>query len=199
VGKLYAWINTGYAINHVPQIFVIISVLSHATSYLWTQALFGACRVPELSDKDIVAVNPESCHVVVLENNQFYFFRALWPDGVVAVDEDDILEILKAIKADASQVSPESSSRNALGVLTTLSRREWAIARESIVTHSTNNETMLEIIEGALFVLAIDDVAPNSISDAAANMLHGTYNHQSEDHSIEYQVSTIWQHDQKSS
>lgn len=144
-----------------------------------------------------MAVNPESCHVVVLENNQFYFFRALWPDGVVAVDEDDILEILKAIKADASQVSPESSSRNALGVLTTLSRREWAIARESIVTHSTNNETMLEIIEGALFVLAIDDVAPNSISDAAANMLHGTYNHQSEDHSIEYQVSTIWQHDHK--
>lgn len=75
------------------------------------QALFGACRVPELSDKDTVAVNPESCHVVVLANNQFYFFRALWPDGTVAVNEDDILEILTAIKADASQVSPEVSSR----------------------------------------------------------------------------------------
>ncbi len=169
--------------------FVIITFLSYSCNVqLVTQALFGACRVPE-SDKDIVAVNPESCHVVVLENNQFYFFRALWPDNAVAVDEDDILEILTAIKADASQVSSELSSRNALGVLTTLSRREWAIARDSIVAHSTNNEALLEIIEGALFVLVIDDVAPKSISEAAANMLHGTYNLQSEDHSIEYQVN----------
>ena len=158
-----------------------------------TQALFGACRVPEV-DKDTVAVNPESTHVVVLENNQFYFFQALNPDGSVAVNEDDILEILTAIKSDASQVSPELSSRNALGVLTTLSRREWAVARDSIVSHSTNNETSLDIVDGALFVLVIDHVAPNSISEAAANMLHGTYNLRSEEHSIEYQVSLATQH-----
>ncbi len=78
--------------------------------------MFGACRVPELSEKDTVAVDPDSTHVVVLENNQIYFFQALWPDGAVAVNEEDIYEILTAIKADASKVAPEISSRNALGV-----------------------------------------------------------------------------------
>ncbi len=158
------------------------------------QALFGACRVPELSDRDTVAVNPESCHVVVLENNQFYFFRALWPDGGVAANEDDILEILTAIKADASRVSPESSSRNALGVLTTLSRREWAAARDAVVSHSADNATSLDILDGALFVLVIDNVAPNCISEAAANMLHGTYDLRGGEDSIEYQVSLATWH-----
>lgn len=63
-----------------------------------------------------MAVNPDSTHVVVLDNNQMYFFQALWPDGTVAVNEEDILQILLAIRADASKVAPEVSSRNALGV-----------------------------------------------------------------------------------
>lgn len=153
------------------------------------QALFGACRVPEMSNKDTVAVNPESSHVVVLQNNQLYFFQALWPDGTVAVTEEDILEILTAIKADASKIAPEVSSRNALGVLTTLPRREWAVARDTVISYSKDNDTALEIVDGALFVLVIDDVTPKDIHEAAANMLHGTYNLKSEDNLIDYQVS----------
>lgn len=72
--------------------------------------------MPESNEKDTVAVNTDSTHVVVLQNNQMYFFQALWPDGTVAVNEEDIMEILLAIKADASQVAPEVSSKNALGV-----------------------------------------------------------------------------------
>ncbi|KAL7537770.1 hypothetical protein ACHAWF_005893 [Thalassiosira exigua] len=154
------------------------------------RALFGACRVPATTDKDTVAVNPDSTHVVVLENNQMYFFQALWPDGTVAVSEDDILEVLVAITADSQKVAPEVSSRNSLGALTTLPRREWAAARDIIVSHSTINETALEIIDGALFVLVIDDVAPKDIHEAAANMLHGTYNLRSTDDLIDYQAGS---------
>ncbi|KAL7533601.1 hypothetical protein ACHAXR_008577 [Thalassiosira sp. AJA248-18] len=154
------------------------------------RALFGACRVPELTNKDTVTVNPDSTHVVVLENNQMYFFQALWPDGTVAVSEEDILEILIAIKADASKVAPEVSSRNAIGVLTTLPRREWANARDLIVSHSTDNNTALSIVDDALFVLVIDDVAPKDIHEAAANMLHGTYNLENTDNLIDYQAGT---------
>ena len=155
------------------------------------QALFGACRVPALTDKDTVAVNPDSTHVVVLENNQMYFFQALWPDGTVAVNEDDIVDILIAIKADASKLKPEVSSRNSLGVLTTLARGEWAVARDIIVSHSDSNATALDIVDCALFVLVIDDVAPKDIHEAAANMLHGTYNLRSKDNLIDYQVSLL--------
>jgi len=154
------------------------------------RALFGACRVPELFEKDTVAVDPDSTHVVVLENNQMYFFQALWPDGTVAVNEQDIYEILTAIKADASKVAPEISSRNALGVLTTLPRREWANARDIIKNKSVHNKAALEIIDGALFVLVIDDVTPKDIHEAAANMLHGTYNLRSEENFIDYQAGS---------
>jgi len=62
--------------------------------------------------------------------------------------------------------------------------------RDTIESYSTNNETSLDIVDGALFVLVIDNVASNSISEAAANMLHGTYDLRSEEGSIEYQVSS---------
>ena len=118
-----------------------------------------------------------------------YFFQALWPDGTCAVNEEDIFEILIAIKADASKVAPEVSSKNALGVLTTLPRREWAVARDIIVSHSSHNDTALEIVDGSLFVLVIDDVIPKDIHEAAANMLHGTYNLRTTNNLIDYQVS----------
>ncbi|EED89384.1 carnitine acetyl transferase, partial [Thalassiosira pseudonana CCMP1335] len=157
------------------------------------RALFGACRVPETENKDTVAVNPDSTHVVVLDNNQMYFFQALWPDGTVAVNEEDILQILLAIRADASKVAPEVSSRNALGVLTTLPRREWASARDHIISSSIHNSTALDIVDGALFILVIDDMTPKDIHEAAANMLHGTYNLRSEDNLnnlVDYQAGT---------
>lgn len=80
------------------------------------RALFGACRVPEAEEKDNVVVNMDSTHVLVLVNNQMYFFQALWQDGTLAVNEDDILEILMAIRADASKIAPEVSSHTAMGV-----------------------------------------------------------------------------------
>jgi hypothetical protein len=45
-----------------------------------------------------------------------YFFQALWQDGTLAVDEQDILEILQGIRADASRIAPEVSSHSAMGV-----------------------------------------------------------------------------------
>lgn len=146
--------------------------------------------MPELSEKDTVAVNPDSSHVVVLENNQMYFFQALWPDGTVAVNEEDIFDILIAIKADASKAAPEVTCRNSLGVLTTLPRREWAVARDVMISHSTHNATALDVVDGALFVLVIDDVIPKTIHEAAANMLHGTYNLRSKDDLIDYQAGS---------
>ena len=154
------------------------------------RALFGASRVPKIGERDAVEVDPESSHVVVLQNNQMYFFQALGPSGSVCVNEQDILEILAAIKTDATKLPPDVTSRNSLGVLTTLPRKEWAAARNLLVSTSQDNETALEVIDGALFVLVIDDVAPKDIHEAAANMLHGTYDLRSRDDLIDYQAGS---------
>eukprot|EP00985_Skeletonema_marinoi_P022214 scaffold14073_cov137-Skeletonema_marinoi.AAC.5 len=154
------------------------------------RALFGANRVPKIGERDAVEVDPESSHVVVLQNNQMYFFQALGVDGSVCVNEQDILEILAAIQTDATKLPPDITSRNSLGVLTTLPRKEWAAARNLLVSTSQHNETAFEVIDGALFVLVIDDVSPKDIHEAAANMLHGTYDLRSRDDLIDYQAGS---------
>jgi len=145
------------------------------------KAIFGSCRVPRQNNKDYVEVDPASTHVVVMHRNQFYYFNALWPDGTVAVDEADLKEILTAIKEDATSIDPELSVKNALGVLTTLPRKSWAVARDNLKASSSHNSAALEIIDSALFVLVLDDFVPNDIHEAAANMLHGSYKVDSED------------------
>ena len=154
------------------------------------RALFGAARVPKSKERDAVEVDPDSSHVVVLQNNQMYFFQALGQDGSVCVNEQDILGILEAIRTDATELPPDVTSRRSLGVLTTLPRKEWAAARELVISTSGHNETALEVVDGALFVLVIDDVKPKDIHEAAANMLHGTYDLRSRDDLIDYQAGS---------
>jgi carnitine O-acetyltransferase len=140
------------------------------------RALFGASRVPKKHSKDTIAVYEKSNHVAVMCRNQLYYFQALWPDGDVAVDEGDLFDILKAIHSHAVRIPSYSSSFSAVGVLTSLSRKEWAIAREEMIDHSpVKNTESLTIVDSALFVLVLDDYIPKSKHDAAANMLHGSY------------------------
>ena len=138
------------------------------------KALFGSCRVPK-KDRDVVEVVHDSSHIVVLCHNQFYYFTALWPDGIVAVSEGDIKEILTAILHDADKLDQEVSIKQALGVLTTQPRKKWASLRDSLIQSSKHNAEALEIIDSALFVLVLDDYAPKDVHEGIANMLHGTY------------------------
>mmetsp|Transcript_9653 Transcript_9653/g.21608 ORF Transcript_9653/g.21608 Transcript_9653/m.21608 type:complete len:772 (+) Transcript_9653:254-2569(+) len=156
------------------------------------KALFGSCRIPRAS-KDCVEVVPNSQHIVVLAKNQFYYFTALWPDGTVAVNESDIKEILQAILKDASRMDPEVAIKQALGVLTTQQRKHWAVIRDNLVASSAHNATAMEIVDSALFVLALDDCSPNDVHEGVANMLHGTYKLESKtklDHTEYVQAGT---------
>ena len=156
--------------------------------------------------KDYVHHYPDSSHVVVLIKNHIYYFQALWPhDGSVAVDQHDIKDILEAIQKHVDYLScskdrdgqdsntkgvPRSSSEvevdgkkvayascdEALGVLTSLPRNEWAAARRMITEGGDlKNKAALEIIDSALFVLVLDDHEPTDIASAAKNMLHGSH------------------------
>ena len=143
------------------------------------RSLFGTARIPN-EDRDEVEVDLDSDHVVVLYRNQFYYFRALWPRNVqgqvtVAVSEADIAEILQSIVNDGKKQDWAESIEGAIGVFTTLPRNEWAKARYQLVHGSESNKSALEVIDSALFVLVLDDFYPDSVHDAAANMLHGTH------------------------
>lgn len=153
----------------VPDIFK-----GHALCMDQFKVLFGSCRVPELEARDHVAVYPDSTHVCVLCQNQVYYFQALWEDGTVAIDEGDLVDILHAISTNANKASPNSGGAAGLGVLTSLPRTEWARARNRMAALPKNADA-LHIIDSALFVLVLDDFIPETVHQAASNMLHGTY------------------------
>lgn len=92
----------------------------------------------------------------------------------MAVDEGDILEILQAIEKHAMETDPEEASREALGVFTSLPRSQWASARTDLINSSDANRQALQVIDSALFVLVLDNYEPETVHDAAGNMLHGT-------------------------
>jgi carnitine O-acetyltransferase len=148
------------------------------------KVLFGSARVPYRDTKDSVEVYPDSTHVAVLCRNQMFYFQALWPDGTVAVDETDIADILHAIQKNAREASLFQTSKHALGVLTSLPRNEWAIARDEMASFSSQNADALRIIDSALFVLVLDEFMPSSANETAANMLHGTYKMNQHDEQI---------------
>jgi carnitine O-acetyltransferase len=111
---------------------------------------------------------------VVLCQNQFYYFAALWSStGHVAIDEADVFDILGAIQKNAKQLGQVQQSKTAFGVFTSLPRSKWAIARNDLCEDETNRSA-LQIIDSALFVLVLDDFIPEDIHVAAANVLHGS-------------------------
>ena len=132
--------------------------------------------------------------MVVLYQNQFYYFFALWPDddddagdtspkqGTVAVNEADIYDILLAIQTHATcSTDSNENSSNGIGVFTSLPRSQWAVIRQEICDcNEAINIPTLRMIDSALFILVLDDYIPTTIHTAAANMLHGM-NLQSDD------------------
>jgi carnitine O-acetyltransferase len=99
--------------------------------------------------------------------------------AVVATSRDDILDILQAIVRDVEDASDddaaEESAKNAVGVLTTLPRKEWAKARYILLEQSEHNKQVMQVIDSALFVLVLDDYSPSNVDQTAENMLQGSY------------------------
>ncbi|CAI5743230.1 unnamed protein product [Hyaloperonospora brassicae] len=134
--------------------------------------LFGCARVPS-ADADHVLRDDRATHVVVLCRNQFYWFDVVWPDGVAAITERELVANLQAIRDDARRADDVAAAASAVGVLTTERRATWAKLRATL---QRQNEAALAVIDRALFLVCLDPTAPLDAAAAAATALHGTYN-----------------------
>lgn len=144
------------------------------------KSLFAACRIPKDGKSDVIKVDHDSTTVAVMFRNQLYYFEALLQDPSddewkVLVNESDISHILQTIVNDGRKTSKAMSVKKAVGVLTTLPRDSWARARIKLSEMSERNIMNLSQIDSALFVLALDEFRPETVHEAAANMLHGTH------------------------
>ncbi|KAJ8519229.1 hypothetical protein ONZ45_g3779 [Pleurotus djamor] len=144
--------------------------------------LFGTARIPTQRGCKMKTCD-DSRHVVVLRRGQFYWFDCLDDDNRPLLTEREVMRNLQAILADADKTDRTEVARTAVGVLSTENRKIWSRLR-STLSEDKNNESCLEIIDKALFVVCLDDDptigagrdSSSSLADLCSNFLCGTYN-----------------------
>ncbi|XP_046961406.1 carnitine O-acetyltransferase-like isoform X1 [Vanessa cardui] len=109
--------------------------------------IFGTCRIPN-EKRDKLSFN-DSKHVTVIHNN--HIFRVdLWGNDGKRLNEDQISQILKKV-VDLSS-TPAS---DAIGILTSENRDNWAKAYQLLSKDKVNRESLLDV-ETSLAVLCLD-------------------------------------------
>ncbi|CUA69616.1 carnitine O-acetyltransferase [Rhizoctonia solani] len=136
--------------------------------------LFGTSRIPTQNGCRM-SVSSNSRHIAVLRRGQIYHFDCLDSKNRPIVTEQDILRNLKAIVADADQTSVHEAAKSSVGLLTTENRKIWSQLRQTIHDSSPSNASSLEVVDEALFVVCLDDAAPEDLGELCGNFLCGTY------------------------
>ncbi|RCH98977.1 hypothetical protein CU098_002287, partial [Rhizopus stolonifer] len=138
--------------------------------------LFGTARVPT-GNGCYIAPNNDVVgrHIVVISHSQFYHFEVFDESGDFVLNEKEIAANLRAILRDSAQTPVTDIAKNAVGILTTENRRNWAKLRAQLKSDPQNRES-LKVVDGALFIVCLDHVSPTSSEDLSYNMLCGTYN-----------------------
>lgn len=136
--------------------------------------LFGTARIPT-SRGCRMAINHDSRHIIVLRRGQFYYFDVLDSKNRPILNEREITKNLEAIIADADKTPDLDVAKGALAVLSTESRKHWSHLRHQIASESKDNESCLQIVDDALFVVCLDVASPETPAEVCANFLCGTY------------------------
>lgn len=114
--------------------------------------LFGVTRIPEVS-KDVLfqAKEGTSRHIIVIRGGKYYAVDVLNGEGDI-LSPNHILSSLKAIMEENR--SGEILDQNPVGLMTATNRDVWAKTRKHLI--DIGNASQLEIIDSALFCLALD-------------------------------------------
>ncbi len=142
------------------------------------QSLFGSARYrdPSVPGRDIVVTAENPTHICVIARSQIYYFETMLEDGTICITEREIAKNLKAIREDSLKMSDEQVAAHSICTLTTEDRPLWGEMRVKLLAASPDNKKAMSIIDSALFIVCLDEYAPSSAADMAANVLHGTYN-----------------------
>jgi carnitine O-acetyltransferase len=137
--------------------------------------LFSTARIPTKNGCYIAPPEEESRHIVVLAHSQFYHFDVFDDEGQIILTEKEISANLRAIVKDAKETPVSDIAQQAVGVLTTENRQNWAKLREELQSSGQQNADALRIVDTALFIVCLDHVEPADINELSTNMLCGTY------------------------
>lgn len=75
---------------------------------------------------------------------------------------------------DADDVPLQHVAQSAIGVLSTENRKTWSALRTTLQRDKTN-ASCLQIVDNALFIVCLDDAAPQNLAELCDNFLCGSY------------------------
>ncbi|MGH1419729.1 MAG: choline/carnitine O-acyltransferase [Hyphomicrobiaceae bacterium] len=140
-----------------------------------TKYLFSATRIPAHGRDEVRKPYSKSepgrsaaKHILVFNKGHMFTLEVFGDDGA-PYTPSGISEGLRAIQA-ASPTHAEAGK--SVGHLTTMARTTWADHRQGLMANPKNSE-LINRIETALFVVALEDLNPKEDLQACDNLLHG--------------------------
>ncbi|KAG8229768.1 hypothetical protein J437_LFUL005849 [Ladona fulva] len=131
-------------------------------------SLFNSTRIPEVG-KDTLFQDVKAKHILVIKKGEFYAFDVLDKDGDIYSPEEIFASLKQIICISADH---PATQKYPVGILTTMERDAWANARKRLKAISPENENALNLVDSALFVLALDDNPSTGHIPLVQNFLH---------------------------
>ncbi|KAL3281380.1 hypothetical protein HHI36_004590 [Cryptolaemus montrouzieri] len=129
--------------------------------------IYGTCRIPR-PRRDELKFTPNSRHIVVVRNNNFYKMEIISENGIPSLNQI-ISQLSYIIKNSEILGAP-------IGILTADHRDRWCHAYGLLSRDEVNINTV-KAIEDSLFLLCLDNPLPNWNDDtltlAAKQCIHG--------------------------
>ncbi|KAI9819757.1 MAG: Carnitine O-acetyltransferase mitochondrial [Phylliscum demangeonii] len=130
--------------------------------YEW---MFNCCRIPAAT-RDYPRKYPSAGneHIVVIRRNQF--FKVMHEQAGRPLNTSELELQFNRVYQTAEEIP-------AVGLLTSENRDVWAKARDQLLQADPANQTALETIESASFVVCLDDARPVTLEERAHQYWHG--------------------------
>ncbi|ETV95542.1 hypothetical protein H310_10986 [Aphanomyces invadans] len=132
---------------------------------------FNSCVIPGEDCDEIEVYEHNQRHIVILRNNCMWVLDVLDEQGN-SLALPDLVNAFEAVRAEATGLF-DLERYPPVSVLTSENRTNWAKARTYLIQLDARNKQSLEIIQKALFVVALDETSPANSEQVAQNCLLG--------------------------
>ncbi|KAI8620601.1 carnitine acetyl transferase [Chytriomyces sp. MP71] len=148
------------------------------------QYMFNSTRIPQLPEDVTRMSDPNrNNHIVVARKNQFFQLNLVANGRRLSTPE-----IEQQLQRIYHLADTNSSPSPAVGVLTTLDRDSWTVARNNLLSVSDKNRKSLDAIETSAFAICLDDSTPVTLEDRAMTCWVGDGKNRMFDKSLQFIV-----------
>ncbi|KAK4553653.1 Carnitine O-acetyltransferase mitochondrial [Recurvomyces mirabilis] len=129
------------------------------------QYMFNVCRVPaKPADHPVKYPADQNQHILVIRKNAFF---------KVATHHGGKQLTTKELEHQFERIYETAEKAPAVGIMTTENRDNWTDMQQRLIKTNASNKAALETIEGASFVICLDDAKPVTLRERADAYWHG--------------------------